>query len=152
MKWNKCAALLPPPQPPQPHPPQSHPPQPHPTPTPPPTPPPLPISLTTGEDESSYHLATRLQQRDLLPSLWFQQHSIECDRHYQHLVNLLEKKEHEAYPDYQQQLEQRWEEYRANEKIQRRWKVLNDKMGTTIPLGDSTIPSTTATSTRSTPS
>ena len=73
-------------------------------------------STSTGEDESSYHLATRLQQRDLLPSLWFQQHSIECDRHYQHLVNLLEKKENEAYPDYQRQLEQRWEEYRANEK------------------------------------
>ena len=52
----------------------------------------------------------------MTPSLWFQQHPTICYNLYNTLVASLEKAEGEKYPDYQEILAKKWEEYREHEK------------------------------------
>ena len=77
----------------------------------------VPETLVPSNPTSSLlKLATMLKQKKMFPSLWFQQHSIKCNDLYQQLIIDLENEEERVYPDYQQQLEKKWEEYNENEK------------------------------------
>ena len=69
-----------------------------------------------------FQTLTQLKEMDMYPSLWFQLSPIQAQNYFTTLVEEIEKQEHERYPNYRDDLEKKWDQYRQQlkeeEKIQ----------------------------------